>query len=173
MKSSRTSPNGRGPRAVLIADLQRSVRLPVARLRKLARDVMAGENLRAGDLSIAFVDRATMRRTNRKFLKHDFDTDVLSFPLEGPMLGELVISTGYARDEAKKRGLPVIEEVSRYVVHGILHLAGYDDHEPRAKAKMWKRQEAYLKLRAAPGAKLKAAGSSKLAARSSPRRNRD
>lgn len=130
---------------VLVADLQRAVRLPVARLRRLARAVIAGERLRPGDLSIAFVDGATMRRTNRTFLRHDFDTDVLSFPMEGPMLGEIVISTDTAVKEARKRGLPVIEEISRYVVHGILHLGNYNDDTAEGRTKMWRRQESYLK----------------------------
>jgi probable rRNA maturation factor len=132
---------------ILIADLQNSVRLPVARLKRLARAVIAGERMRPGDLSIAFVDRATMRRTNRTFLRHDFDTDVLSFPMEGPMLGEIVISTDYARKEAVKRRIPVIEEVSRYLVHGILHLGNHNDDTAEARTKMWRRQESYLKKR--------------------------
>jgi rRNA maturation RNase YbeY len=132
-------------RRVLIADLQESVPLPLAKLSRLARRVLRGERMKGGDLSIAFVDRATMRRVNRQFLRHDFDTDVLAFPLDGPLVGELVISTDFARKEAKARRLPVLEEVSRYVVHGLLHLAGYDDHTPAARSRMWKRQEAYLK----------------------------
>ena len=136
-------------RQVLIADLQKTVRLPLAQLRRLARRVLDGEKLGTGDLSIAFVDRATMRRVNRRFLRHDFDTDVLAFPLDGKLLGELVISTDYAAKEARARRLAVIEEVSRYVVHGILHLAGYDDHKPKSKARMWRRQESYLKLTSA------------------------
>lgn len=130
---------------ILVADLQAAVRLPVARLKKLARAVIEGEKLRAGDLSIAFVDRATMRKANRRFLRHDYDTDVLAFPLEAPMLGEIVISTDYAVKEAGTRGLAVLEEVSRYLIHGILHLAGYDDHSPSKKRIMWARQERYLK----------------------------
>jgi probable rRNA maturation factor len=130
---------------ILIADLQDAIPLPVAKLKRLARRVIGGERLGMGDLSIAFVDRATMRRINRQFLKHDFDTDVLAFPLDGALVGELVISTDYAAKEARARRIPVIEEVSRYVVHGLLHLAGYDDHQPAAKARMWKRQESYVR----------------------------
>lgn len=131
-------------REVLIADLQDAVRLPIPKLKRLALKVIVREKLGTGALSIAFVDRSTMRRVNRQFLKHDFDTDVLAFPLGGPLIGELVISTAYAIKEAKSRRLPVIEELSRYVVHGILHLAGYDDHKTADKKKMWKRQESYL-----------------------------
>jgi rRNA maturation RNase YbeY len=136
------------PRQILVADLQDRVRHPIPRLKRLATAVLDREKL-PGDLSVAFVDRATMRRVNRQFLKHDFDTDVLAFPLGGPMAGEIVISTDFAAKEAKARGLPVLDEVSRYLVHGILHLAGYDDHDPKKKARMWKRQEAYLTASAA------------------------
>ena len=134
-------------RRILIADLQDAVPLPMAKFKRLASRVIAREKLGSGDLSIAFVDRATMRRINRQFLKHDFDTDVLAFPLDGLLIGEIVISTDYAEKEAKRRKIPVMEEISRYVVHGILHLAGYDDHTPAAKSKMWKRQESYLQKR--------------------------
>lgn len=129
---------------ILIADLQDALPIPSGRIKRLARRVISGEKLGAGDLSIAFVDRATMRRVNREFLHHDFDTDVLAFPLDGSLIGELVISTDYAVKEAKSRRIPVTEELSRYVVHGILHLAGYDDRNPTAKAKMWRKQEDYL-----------------------------
>jgi rRNA maturation RNase YbeY len=132
-------------RRILIADLQDAVPLPLAKISRLARRVLRGEKLKGGDLSIAFVDRATMRRVNRQYLRHDYDTDVLAFPLGGDLAGEVVVSTAYAAKEARRRRLPVIEEVSRYVVHGILHLAGYDDHTPAAKSRMWKKQEAYLK----------------------------
>jgi probable rRNA maturation factor len=134
-------------RQILIANLQEAVRLPLARLRKLAAEVIAGEKLGDAGLSIAFVNRKTMRKVNRRFLKHDFDTDVLAFPPAGGLIGEIVISTDFAVREARQRKIPVIEEVSRYLVHGILHLAGYDDHKPAARARMWKRQEDYLKRR--------------------------
>src|SRR5687767_6296951 len=118
-------------RDILIADLQDAIPLPIPGFKRLAQRVITAEKLKGG-LSIAFVDRATMRRVNRQFLKHDFDTDVLAFPLDGDLIGELVISTDYAAKEAKARRLPVMEEVSRYVVHGILHLAGYDDQDRKS-----------------------------------------
>lgn len=131
-----------GGARIAIADEQRALRLPLGRVRRLAEAVMAGEGL-AGTLSIAFVGNRRMRSINRRFLKHDFATDVLSFPL-GEGDGELVISTEYAVGEARTRRIPVEEELLRYVAHGILHLAGYDDHAPAARKRMWARQEEYL-----------------------------
>src|SRR5262245_30352623 len=122
---------------VAIADEQRALVLPIQRIRRVAREVMRGEQI-AQPLSIAFVDNRRIREINRRFLKHDFATDVISFPLGDE--NELVISTEYARTEARARGIPVEEELLRYVVHGILHLAGYDDHDPADRKRMWKRQ---------------------------------
>ena len=113
--------------------------IPGAKVRRLARQILG-----ARSLSIAFVSDRAIRKINRKFLKHDFATDVLSFPLGGDPWGELVISAEYAAREAKARGIPLEEELLRYVAHGILHLLGYDDHDPRERVRMWKRQEREL-----------------------------
>lgn len=124
---------------IAITDAQRRVRLPLALLRRAARRV-AGRR----SVSLAFVTNAAIRKINRKFLKHDFATDVISFPLDSDLLGELVISAEYAAGEAAKRKISVEEELLRYVAHGILHLLGYDDHRPADKARMWARQEREL-----------------------------
>jgi probable rRNA maturation factor len=127
---------------------QDKVRIPAAKVRRIAAAI-----LKKRSVSIAFVTDAAIRKINRRFLNHDFATDVLSFPLGptkgegsgGDLFGELVISAEYAFSEAAKRKIPVEEELLRYVVHGLLHLLGYDDHAPAARARMWKRQELELR----------------------------
>ena len=122
---------------------QRKVRLPEAKIRRLAAGIAKKRNV-----SIAFVTNAAIRKINRRFLNHDFATDVLSFPLSGPgsdLFGELVISAEYAVAEAAKRKIPVEEELLRYVAHGVLHLLGYDDHRPADRKRMWARQERELR----------------------------
>lgn len=118
---------------------QSKVPIPAAKVRRLATQILGRKNL-----SIAFVTNAAIRTINRRFLKHDFATDVISFPLGTDLVGELVISAEYAVGEARKRGIPVEEELLRYVAHGILHLLGYDDHAPADKKRMWDRQEREL-----------------------------
>jgi len=118
---------------------QSRVPIPSAKVRRLAAQIARKKNL-----SIAFVTNAAIRKINRRFLKHDFATDVISFPLGTDLLGELVISAELAVGEAAKRKIPVEEELLRYVAHGILHLLGYDDHAPADRAAMWKRQEREL-----------------------------
>ena len=123
-----------------VTNEQTRIRIPAAKVRRLAAQILGRKNL-----SVAFVTNAAIRTINRKFLKHDFATDVLSFPLGTDLVGELVISAEYAAGEAARRGIPVEEELLRYVAHGILHLLGYDDHRPSDRARMWKRQERELR----------------------------
>jgi probable rRNA maturation factor len=123
-----------------ITNEQSKVPVPSSKVRRLAVQIIKKQNL-----SIAFVTNAAIRKINRKFLKHDFATDVISFPLDSDLLGELVISAEYAAGEAAKRKISVEEELLRYVAHGILHLLGYDDHRPADKARMWARQERELR----------------------------
>lgn len=135
-----------------IADRQKSMRLPQAAIRRLVRAVLRGEGHDDVTVSLAFVDDATIHRVNRRFLRHDRPTDVISFPMSGgphphgeEILGEIVISTEYARMEARRRKITPREELLRYVAHGILHLLGYDDKTPAEKRKMWNRQERYVR----------------------------
>ena len=123
-----------------ITDEQKKVRIPASKVRRLAAQILGKRHL-----SVAFVTNAAIRKINRKFLNHDFATDVISFPLESDLLGELVISAEYAVAEAAKRRIPVEEELLRYVAHGILHLLGYDDHRPADRKRMWARQERELR----------------------------
>lgn len=123
-----------------LTDEQGRVPIPAGRVRRLSVQLLGRKNL-----SIAFVTNAAIRKINRRFLHHDFATDVISFPLHSDLLGELVISAEYAAREAAKRGIPVEEELLRYVAHGILHLLGYDDHRPSDRARMWARQERELR----------------------------
>jgi len=118
---------------------QSRVKIPAAKVRRLAAQILGKRNL-----SVAFVTNAAIRRINRRFLQHDFATDVISFPLGTDLVGELVISAEFAAGQARARRIPVEEELLRYVAHGTLHLLGYDDRRPADKARMWKRQEREL-----------------------------
>jgi probable rRNA maturation factor len=114
------------------------VRRVVARTLKLERAPGAVGVLVTGD--------AEIRRINKRHLGHDYATDVISFGLgEKGTAGDLVVSADTARSTAKELGLPYREELARYLVHGTLHLLGYDDVTPAKKKVMFRRQEAHLK----------------------------
>ncbi len=96
------------------------------------------------DLSVAVLSDEEIRRFNREFLGHDFATDVLAFDLReggqpGPD-GEILVSIDHARREAGNRSHGVVDELLFYVTHGVLHLLGYDDHDPDDRTRMHARQ---------------------------------
>ncbi len=92
----------------------------------------------SGELSVALVTDAAIHDLNRDYLGHDCATDVLAFPLgeEGEEEGEVVVSVERAITEAGERGVLAEAELIFYIAHGILHLTGYDDHEPEAARRM-------------------------------------
>lgn len=114
------------------------MRIPRTQVRRLVARVLRGERSRR-QIHVVFVTDAAMRRLNRRFLKHDYITDVLAFPPD-----EVVVAPGVAIAEARRRRIPAREELLRYVAHGVLHLLGYDDKKPASRRRMWARQERYL-----------------------------
>jgi rRNA maturation RNase YbeY len=116
-----------------------------AAIVRTAASVLRTERRKA-DLSIGFLGRDAMRELNRRWTGHDRVTDVLAFPLRGPaggLVGDIYICRLQAAREAGSRGVPLREELIRLVVHGVLHVLGYDHPEgaERVRSPMWKRQE--------------------------------
>lgn len=93
-------------------------------------------------ISVVFVDSKYCRRMNKLYLQHDYATDVLSFPLENGRLleGEIYVNLDRAKTQAREYGVSMNNEVARLVIHGTLHLVGYDDTTLR-KARAMKAQE--------------------------------
>jgi probable rRNA maturation factor len=133
---------------ISIAAPQEIVPLDRARLRETVRAVLEGEDVADYEISLAFVDNATIHRLNQRYLQHDEPTDVLSFPLSEPnaarLAGELVVGVEVAVEQAAARGHEVQAELALYVIHGLLHLCGYDDHEDADRAAMRQRERHYL-----------------------------
>lgn len=125
--------------AITLTNHQRAMRVPRRRIERLVARILRGERRRPA-IEVAVVDDAAIRCANRRFLGHDYATDVLAFPY-----GEVVVSAQTARREAKRRGIAPEEELLRYVAHGVLHLLGYRDKTAAAKRRMWRRQERYLR----------------------------
>jgi rRNA maturation RNase YbeY len=103
------------------------------------------------ELSVVLVDDRRMRRLNREYRGRDRSTDVLSFAQqEGPagapagLLGDVVISVPATRRQARERGVPLADEGDRLLVHGVLHLLGYDHEGSTAEARRMQRRERAL-----------------------------
>lgn len=133
---------------VSIASPQEVVPIERARFRAVAQAVLDGEGARDYEISLAFVDNPTIHRLNKQFLDHDEPTDVLSFPLSEPgsrkLQGELVIGVEVAVEAARERGHDVQAELALYVIHGLLHLCGHDDHDDAGRRRMREAERRYL-----------------------------
>ena len=106
---------------------------PAGRVRKVLARAARSARLRGDEVSVLFCADRRMRGLNRRYRGKDRSTDVLAFPVEalrgaGGFLGDIVISVPYAAREARRRGEPGAREIDRLLVHGLLHLGGYD-HE--------------------------------------------
>ena len=133
---------------VSIASPQEAVPIDRGRMREVVRAVLEGEGVADAEISLAFVDNPTIHQLNRRYLDHDEPTDVLSFPLSEPnarrLAGELVIGAEVALAQAAEHGHDVQAELALYVIHGLLHLCGYDDHESEDARAMRERERHYL-----------------------------
>ena len=133
---------------VAIHSNQEVVPIDRGRLREIVRGVLAGQNVADYEISLAFVDNPTIHTLNKRYLNHDEPTDVLSFPLSDPsakkLAGELVIGVEVAKERAEELGHTVDAELALYVIHGLLHLCGYDDKSPKAEREMRERERHYL-----------------------------
>lgn len=134
---------------VSIASPQEIVPIDRARMRAICRTVLEGEDVENAEISLAFVDNPTIHQLNKRYLDHDEPTDVLTFPLSEPsaskLAGELILGVEVARDQAAERGHAVDAELALYVIHGLLHLCGYDDKRAGDSRKMRERERHYLR----------------------------
>ncbi len=89
-----------------------------------------------GELSFAFVDDAHIQELNRDFKNKDKPTNVLSFPMDGPMLGDIVLARETIVIEAEQQHKKVEDHLSHLIVHGFLHLLGYDHMNETEAAEM-------------------------------------
>jgi probable rRNA maturation factor len=120
--------------------------VPAELIERAALVVLAHQSA-AGDLTIVLTEDAQLQQLNRDYLGFDVTTDVLSFPASeldpetgGPYLGDVLVSVPRAESQARTAGHPLEAELQLLVVHGVLHLLGYDHAEPEAKESMWAAQ---------------------------------
>ncbi len=162
---------------VSLANRQRRVSVRTDRLRRLAARVLRAAVPGGGELSVLLVDDTAIAQLNAAYRGRPQPTDVLSFSqLEGAtptgaaraagdglLLGDVVISAETARRQARSRGRPLGEEIAALLIHGVLHLLGYDHERDREAARrMFARERAVAE----------AIGLPPLALGDRPRRNR-
>ncbi len=134
--------------SVSVQNRQRRVRVSAARLAAVARTALSSLPRVGRDLDVTVVGDREIRRLHERYLGVRRATDVLAFDLAGPgpsrRLGQVIISAETAARQAARLGVAVAQEMDLLLVHGLLHLAGYDDHDPRKARLMHEREQQIL-----------------------------
>ena len=135
-----------------VNDRQRILRIGRASLERLVRRVLACEGIEAAEIGILLVDDRRIAAMHGRWLGDGTPTDVITFDLSdadvrsgGLLRGDIVASTETARRVARDFGWTPRQEVAYYVVHGLLHLTGYDDRTPGRRRAMRARERSVMK----------------------------
>ena len=133
---------------VSVANEQTRHAVEEEQLIRAVRAVLKQSPFRSAAVSIAVVDDRTIHDLNRRYLQHDWPTDVLSFVLEdnaGHVEGEVILSADRAEEVAAEIGWPAAAEQLLYVIHGALHLVGYRDETPVESVEMRAAEAEFLR----------------------------
>ncbi len=151
-----------------VANRQRKIGISSEYVRLVASSVLEGESARFDEVSIAFVSDRTMRRINKTFAGLDETTDTLAFELgpepvkegtkqkatAGKSVGEVVVCIDRAIAQSQRYRVSLEKEVARLLIHGLLHLCGYDDSTKARRARMHSRENRYISSLRKPIAEL-------------------
>jgi len=139
---------------IRISDRQKKFRIHNKQIEQLCQQVLSGENADSAlQLDISIVTDEEIARLNESYLHHIGYTDVISFPQLTPgeqppdtpyMLGDVVVSPERALDQSRQYHTSFNQEFGLYIIHGILHLLGFDDQEQDAKDLMEKHQNLWF-----------------------------
>lgn len=133
---------------VEVIDKQSALNIDESRLIEAVNFIVSDSDYESAEISIAVVGDAEMHEMNNQYLAHDYPTDVLSFPLEATdrfLAGEIIVSSETAIKESAEHGLADLDELLLYVVHGTLHLVGYDDKDPNHRKVMREKETVYMR----------------------------
>lgn len=144
---------------ITIENLQKRISLNPTRTIRTIKKILEFEGVKGDALSFVFVSDRKIKSLNHQFLKRDHPTDVLAFDLTGvtrlkrrpkgrirKINGEVIISTDTVIRNAKIFGTRPHQELNLCIVHGILHLLGYDDHKASDVKRMRRRERVLLNL---------------------------
>lgn len=118
-------------------------RISMPRFERSVKKILKTLGWKHAELNVLLTSDRDIRKINRKFLKHDYATDVIAFPGEGNYIGDIVVSLDTAASNCAAYGNTFSYETLFYVCHGILHLMGHDD-STSAKSKAMHRKQALV-----------------------------
>jgi len=118
------------------------------KIKKLIEKVISKEDKISGDLNFILTNDSILKKINNEFLKHNYNTDVISFNYydQNTLTGEIYISIETVKRNAKNYKVSYRNEMIRVIIHGVLHICGYEDGDDRAKGEMRKHEDFWLKV---------------------------
>ncbi|MGA2062362.1 MAG: rRNA maturation RNase YbeY [Thermoguttaceae bacterium] len=133
--------------SITITNAQSQLPVDKKRLRRAVRMILKAESIERATIEVAVVDDRTIAELHQRYLDDPSPTDVLSFVLERSpkyIEGEIVVSADTAAASAPNYNWTAGDELLLYVIHGTLHLVGYDDTTPKKRSKMRGKEGEYL-----------------------------
>lgn len=136
---------------ILIQNFHPTSKLPLSRssIQALISRVFKSENAKLNTLDVNMVNNSNIRKINRDFLKHDYFTDIITFPYESDrneIDGEIFISLDRVKENSDFYDVNYSQELKRVIIHGVLHLLGYNDKTKKEKEAIRKKENFYLGL---------------------------
>ncbi len=120
-------------------------RLPRKKIINSLEKLFSAENYNNATINLIFLDDGEIKEINKKYLEHDYATDVISFCLEEePLEGEVYISVETAKENSIEYNTTFTNELVRYAIHGVLHIIGYNDFSLEDREKMRNLENTYL-----------------------------
>ncbi|MGM0409488.1 MAG: rRNA maturation RNase YbeY [Bacillota bacterium] len=113
--------------------------------KKIVEKAAEMENRDSAIVSLALVDNDKIKELNKKYRKKNESTDVLSFPMDEDIWGDIIISTDKVLEQAEEYGHSIDRELSYLFTHGVLHLLGYNHKSTSTKEVMRSKEEKILK----------------------------
>jgi probable rRNA maturation factor len=136
---------------VYIVNRQKDLPLPIQQIKHMAKEVVALEKKNFDETTLHFVDIKTISKLHNLYFQDPSATDCISFPMdqaEQPgykILGEVFVCPKVALEYTDKHGGSPYNEIALYIVHGLLHLMGYDDCSTSDKRKMRRAEKKHMK----------------------------
>lgn len=117
-------------------------------MNKWIKETIASEGKTPGDISFIFCSDAYLLAVNKQYLDHDYFTDIITFDyVENNIIaGDIFISCDRVRENGEEFGTGFESELSRIIIHGVLHLLGFKDKSKKDKLLMTKKEDFYLNL---------------------------
>ncbi len=140
---------------ISIYNSQKAVPLACIAAKKMVQKLLCHFKVEAKGLAVHFVTKKQISSLHHQFFSDPSPTDCISFPIDSEFLGEIFISPEAAIEYTENKKIDLHTEISRYLIHGFLHLLGFDDQDVQSKKRMRQKERECLKLFKEQGLTLK------------------